>query len=434
MLKHPILPVAILLTVLISACSSSSGGTLPTASPTQVPPTQEIQPSATPIVPTETPVALPPSPTATLLPGNAIAHFPMGQEFIVTSIHMIDAKTGWAIGGFLSVGDHVLYTTDGGSTWKDVTPPQPVAPGGEMQAAVGFFQDAQTAWVTYYINGGNPVPSQAVVWRTSDGGQVWTSSEPLDLSGLSEIYDPTNMQFVAGLNGWLLAHVGVGMNHDYFVLYRSSDGGASWKRIIDPYNDTSGIQGCTKNNMLFTDATHGWLTGDCNGVKAGVLLYKTTDSGLTWQEVTLPEPTDYPGLFSQEAQVYCGSYDPFFFSNDLGHLSVNCHDYSGTQVTYSYYLYTTRDGGNTWTSTSYPGQSLYFFSADIGWALAAKIQRTTDGGKTWSPISDVSWNAQFDFVSDQIGWAIARADNEVALVRSENGGARWTMLVPKVGQ
>jgi photosystem II stability/assembly factor-like uncharacterized protein len=434
MIKKLSLPILLSLMILaLAGCATTGGQVVVTSMPTSLPPTQTEAPSATPIPPTETPTAVPPTATATTPPVNTIQHYPSGQAFTVTDIHMVDANVGWAIGGFLSAGDHVLYTTDGGSTWKDVTPPEPETASGDIQAATGFFQDAQTAWVTYAINGGTPVPSQAVVWHTSDGGTTWQPSQPLDLSGLSEIYVPGVLQFVAGQNGWLLVHVGVGMMHDYVVLYRSSDSGASWTRILDPYND-GGIQSCSKNNMLFTDATHGWLTGDCGGVKAGALLFKTTDAGSTWQEVTLPAPANAPGLFDVNTQVACGSYDPFFFSNDLGHLGVRCNNYTVTPNTLSYYVYTTQDGGSTWTSAVYPGEALYFISADTGWALSLKIQRTTDGGATWTPISDVTWTAQMDFISDQIGWGVARADNEEALVKTDNGGAHWTILTPTVGQ
>jgi len=345
---------------------------------------------------------------------------------------MIDANSGWALGGLGSVGDHVFLTSDGGNTWKDVTPLEEEAISGAGKFAVGYFQDTQTAWVTYSINGGNPVPTQPFVWHTSDGGATWQASQPLDVTGLSEFFTPSDLQFIAGQDGWLLVHVGVGMNHDYVVIYRSSDAGVSWTRILDPYND-GGIQSCSKSSMLFTDATHGWLSGDCNGVKAGVLLFNSTDAGSTWQEVTLPAPANAPALFDVNTQVACGAYDPFFFSNDLGHLSVRCGNFSGAQITYTYYIYTTQDGGSTWTAASYPGNILYFFSADTGWAVAPKIHRTTDGGVSWTPISDVSWSAELDFVSEQIGWGIAVANTQEALVKTTDGGSHWTILVPAVG-
>ena len=432
MIKKIVFPVLIILGLLSSGCSPSSGQNLPTSLPTGVSPTQTAPAPVTPLPASETPTSVPPTETATPSPENPIQHFASGQEFTVTSIHMIDATTGWALGSLVGVGDHVLTTADGASTWKDVTPPEEQATNADRKLAIGFFQDAKTAWVTYAIFTGSPVPTRAVVWRTSNGGTTWQASQPLDLTGLTEIYEPSDLQFVAGQAGWLLVHVGVGMNHDYVAIYRTADGGASWSRVIDPYTD-GGIQSCTKTSMLFTDASHGWLTGDCNGVKAGALLYKTIDAGSTWQEVTLPEPPSYPGLFSNESMVACGSYNPFFFKNDIGHLSVNCHDFQGTQITLSYYLYTTQDGGNTWTSTSYSGEGIYFFSMEVGWALSNKIQLTTDGGKTWKPISDVSWTPQMDFVSEQLGWAVAIAGEEVGLVKTDNGGAKWTLLIPTVG-
>jgi photosystem II stability/assembly factor-like uncharacterized protein len=350
----------------------------------------------------------------------------------VTSINMIDANLGWAIGGLADPGDHVLYTEDGGLTWTDLTPPEEVAPDGDHKTATGYFQDAQTAWVIYSFTSGI-TPAQSVVWRTLDGGLTWLVSQPLDITNLSEFYNPSHLQFVNGQTGWLMVHVGVGMNHDYFVLYRSSDSGLTWERLLDPYNDSSGIMSCSKTGMLFTDATNGWLTGDCHGVAAGVLLFKSSDGGITWERMSLPDPATAPGLFS-DMLAACGSYDPFFFSNDLGHLAVNCTYYDHDPITYQYFVYSTQDGGSNWTSSTYPGESLYFFSANTGWALAKKIHRTSDGGLTWKAISNVTWSAEdIDFVSERIGWLVARAEEAIALVKTTVGGAHWAMLVPMVG-
>ena len=435
--KITLASLMILISLSLAGCSTPATVEPATLILTSFPPTQTVSPSATPMPPTVTPTPEPP--TATAPPVNAIPHFPTGQEFTVTSIHMIDASIGWATGGLVNVGDHVLRTADGGATWADLTPPEEAAPDGERKTATGYFQDAQTAWVVY-SNISGITPTQSVVWRTQDGAKSWQSSQPLDVTDLTEFYNPSNLQFVNGQSGWLMVHVGVGMNHDYIVLYRSSDGGLTWERVADPYEDTNGIMACGKTGMLFTDATHGWLTGDCHGVAAGVLLFKTSDGGSTWERVSLPDPIGVPGLFG-DMLAACGSYDPFFFSNDLGHLGVNCMNYIQDPPTYQYYLFSTQDGGSTWTSSTYPGEALYFVSESTGWAISKKIQRTSDGGLTWTAMSNVSWtllsdvtsSAQVDFINEQIGWGIARAGEEMALVKTTDGGKRWAMLVPRVG-
>jgi photosystem II stability/assembly factor-like uncharacterized protein len=359
-----------------------------------------------------------------------IEHYPNGQEFTVTFINMIDENNGWALGGLDNVGEHVLKTQDSGFTWTDLTPPEPAPAAGDRKVASGFFLDGTHAWVIYTYTSG-VTPAQPIVWRTQDGGLSWQASLPLDVNNLSEFYGMPSMQFVDKQNGWLLVHVGAGMNHDYVVLYHSQDGGVSWSRIVDPYNDASSIMSCSKTGMLFTDATHGWLTGDCHGVAAGVLLYKTSDAGLTWASVTLPDPSNAPGLFTN-FQSACGSYDPYFFGNEIGHLAVNCANYDQDPISYQYYVFTTLDGGNTWLSSTYPGESLYFYNQDSGWALSSKINRTSDGGLNWKIIAQVSWSAKVDFISVEIGWAVASADNQMALVKTIDGGAHWSMLVPVV--
>lgn len=435
--KSPYLLLLSIIALFLAGCTPTGTPLSPGSSPSVLPPTQSVLPTAlsptpTPISPAATSTPLPTSPTATSSSTEVIQHFPAGQDFTVTTIDMVDSSKGWAIGGFGSVGDHILTTSDGGSTWKDVTPPQPLTADNSQQVADAFFHDANTAWVTYGFNVGYPVPTQPVIWRTTDGGADWTASQPLDVTNLAEIYSPSNLQFATDQAGWLLVHVGVGMMHDYVVIYRTSDGGSTWQRILDPFTD-GGIQSCSKSAMLFTDPTHGWLTGDCQGVKAGVLLFNSTDGGSTWAEVTLPDPQDSAGLFTDMNNA-CGSYSPYFFSNDLGYLSVQCTDYTSQQAVKHYFFYSTQDGGKTWSGASYPGASIYFFSKDTGWALATKIQLTTDGGKTWKPISDVTWSPQMDFISEQIGWAVARSPSAIALVKSVDGGATWSEVLPSVGQ
>jgi photosystem II stability/assembly factor-like uncharacterized protein len=343
---------------------------------------------------------------------------------------MIDPNTGWAIGGTGSAGDHVLNTADGGQTWRDITPPQPALAGETNNTAIGFFQTPETAWVTYYIDPTYAIPAAPVVWRTQDGGQSWQASQPLDVSGLVEIYWPSDLLFADSQNGWLLVHVGAGMSHDYVALYKTDDGGQTWKRLLDPYGD-SGIQGCGKTALLFTDAQNGWLTGDCNGVQAGVFLFQTADGGSTWQPVSLPEPETAPDIFT-DFNIACGSYSPVFFTPQFGRLVVECQNYTKNPTEVSNYLYTTQDGGVSWMSTQYPGGALIFITPEVGLSLWHDISNTQDGGQTWELVKSVSWVGQFSFVSEQIGWAVARADDQIALVQTTDGGKIWAEIHPKI--
>jgi photosystem II stability/assembly factor-like uncharacterized protein len=70
----------------------------------------------------------------------------------------------------------------------------------------------------------------------------------------------------------------------------------------------------------------------------------------------------------------------------------------------------------------------------VGWALSRDIYQTKDGGLTWEKIKTVNWDGQFDFVNEQTGFAVARSESRIALVRTFNAGRSWeslkTVLMP----
>jgi photosystem II stability/assembly factor-like uncharacterized protein len=347
---------------------------------------------------------------------------------------MQDADSGWAIGGVGRTGDHVLTTADGGQTWRDVTPPEP-APADTSLEALGYFASANSAWVTYRSQNEMVIPASARIWRTQDAGQTWQPSSPLDLQGLAEVYWPSDLVFADAQNGWLLVHVGAGMSHDYVALFHTQDGGQTWSRLLDPYGD-SGIQACQKNALVFPSAQNGWLTGDCGGVMAGAFLFQTSDAGQTWQPVTLPDPAEAPGLFS-DPNTICGTQSPVFSSPQEGRLILRCSDTTQDPYVTHYYLYATRDGGAAWASSSSPQGTLDFTSGENGWALGRDLYHTTDGGQTWNMVKSVNWDGQFSFVSDDLGWAVARAETDtailIALVQTTDGGQTWTEIHPLIG-
>jgi len=357
------------------------------------------------------------------LPGPAIVHFEPGQQFIVTHIQMINQNLGWGIGGLEGASDHVLRTGDGGSTWRDVTPPEPAPSETEAgQSAVGYFLDSQVGWVTYYRASLEPSPGRLRVWSTQDGGENWTASQPVDLEFLGTTDYPPTLGFEDAESGWLLAANGPSGMHRYPVyLLRTVDGGRNWEIAIDPF--AGGLQSCHKSGIVFADRLTGWATVAECPISAPELSI-TSDGGRTWESVPLPPPDKRPTLFETEL---CEGHSPQLLSPTEGALGVSCS--TGLLLNY---FYRTEDGGQSWQSFLYPGGTVSLTGPRTAFAFGQKIYRTEDGGQTWEHIKTVQWNGQFSFVNDQVGWAVARTGEAIALVTTTDGGLIWDLLKPTV--
>lgn len=387
------------------------------------------------VSPTETPTdetpAEPPTSTAQPPSGAPIVHFPAGQSIKITFIKMLDASAGWGIGGLNGNSDHVLRTSDGGLTWKDLTPPEPAPDDPQAhKKALGFFMDAQKAWVAFSAPDMTP-PSQAYIWYTTDGGTSW------DYSGLTEpalhieSYVPSDLSFVDAQHGWMMAHVGAGMNHDYYALLATTDGGVTWKTLISPQGDNSGTQGGSKSGLVFTTPLDGWMTVDYHGVVAIPYFFKTNDGGTTWESIDLPAPPALPNLFDQN-QGYCDMTPPTFFSVTSADLVLNCTQYMNNASTKESFLYETSDAGASWKVYAYPGGPLQFINTQTAFALGRDIQRSEDAGHTWAVVKTVNWDGQFSFVDSSTAWAVATDNGQIALVKTTDGGAAWLEIKPKI--
>ena len=361
--------------------------------------------------------------------GTPIRPLSPGQTVTITNIQMLDPTRGWAIGGVAGSEDHVLITVDGGGTWRDVTPPEPAETKDEpTKIAHGHFLDAERAWVTYSHEDIYRIPHPAVIWRTEDGGETWQASEALDFEDVAEFYVPSALYFVDDLHGWILVHLGAGMSHDYVALLRTTDGGIFWERAVEPGGEY--IQLCSKTGLVFADTQNGWLTRDCSGVVEGAFVDQTSDGGQTWSPTQLPAPINEPGLL--ETPSACGTYFPTLFSPEFGMVVVTCMKLEGDVLTPTEFLYTTMDGGRSWKTNPFPGGALWMLTSNEGWALSRNIYFTKDGGNSWTKVKTVNWDGQFSFVSKHLGWAVARNEGEIALVRTTDDGNLWVQLEPEV--
>ncbi|MFQ5615518.1 MAG: WD40/YVTN/BNR-like repeat-containing protein [Anaerolineales bacterium] len=362
---------------------------------------------------------------------NPIQRLSSGQDVIITSLRMFDETTGWAIGGIDGPGDHVLQTSDGGQTWRDVTPPEPAPTGDEPQkAANGYFLDQNTAWVSYYYIERYSADRGPIVWRTQDGGQTWQPGEPLDTdSFFLPLILPEPIQFTDPLHGWLMENLhDAGMGKNYVMLYRTVDSGATWERIVEPMSGD--LQSAGKTAMVFADAQTGVVTFD-QGAYLSPFFTLTSDGGVTWEMLFLPPPETAPNLFDE---AFCETNSPSFLSPSNLSIGVVCKTYDDEgEVRLDHFLYRTGDGGESWRTYPFPGGRLRFTSPDVVWALGGEIYRSEDGGQTWALVKTVHWDGQFSFVSETVGWAVARSGDEIALVRTTNGGERWEVVEPAIG-
>jgi photosystem II stability/assembly factor-like uncharacterized protein len=220
-----------------------------------------------------------------------------------------------------------------------------------------------------------------------------------------------------------------GMGHVYVALFRTADGGASWEILVDPHTSTD-LQACGKTGMAFRTDQTGWVTFDCGGRYDIPFLDRTADGGSTWGTLELPPPEADPDLYGQGAA--CWPHSPTLFEPGVGVLALECARWDGDTRSTEAYLYSTSDGGVSWETGPYPGGKLTLIDRDTGWALGRQIHRTTDGGRSWTLVKEVNWDGQFSFLNGELGWAVARAEEKIALVKTTDGCRTWDEIAPQV--
>lgn len=332
---------------------------------------------------------------------------PAPSATLPQQVHMIDARVGWGHAKSL-----VLRTSDGGSTWFDVTPKEV---RGAFIAGADYL-DADHGWLAV-AGGAKPL----TVYRTADGGKSWART-PTNFTSLG-----VQVQFIDVKRGWIMVHQGVAAGSEAVTLLGTDDGGATWTIVNEgtPKNTAPGRLpfGGGKTGFGFSDDKHGWVTG-YQPVEGRAYLFVTSDGGATWRATDLPLPRDH-------ARSWLSTLPPSFFSATEGLLPVTFGE-PGQPTAF----YATHDGGKTWEAGApviSPGNNSFSWSfADMKHGFATDgghLYATADGGATWA---EVSTNQSFaeagrlQFVSDQTGWAAG--DN--VLLKTTDGGKTWTPVKP----
>ena len=391
----------------------------PPATPTGLPVSATAEPLST-----ASPAPLMPELTATptLFSEPTLTHLglPVGQALTLSAIYMSDANHGWGVETY----GHIVKTIDGGGTWQDVTPGEGTF---DSHGVAAFNQE--TLWA---------VPAQLdmsnMVWRTRDGGKTWVASQSIPLG--QGRYVPLSLQFPDAKHGWLLLLVVGGAQGDHVVLYRSEDGGENWVPVSNlEEGQAQYYLPATTSTMAFFDGQTGWLGGWWGKDDPGQwMMLRTDDGGVKWGTDSLRLPA--------QRTVKCSGRPLAEMAPGSMAVDVTCLKGNDPKYKYHHIYYLSVNSGPAWHSWSLAGEflSAYFLNTNQGWMmnnsadpLKNEVWYTHDGGKTWDKVSDVNWKqAQFNFVSDRIGWAVISNGYATALVRTENGGRVWIYVRPYV--
>jgi len=345
------------------------------------------------------------------------------------TLAMVTAKSGWAVAwsgdpnSTTAVYQRLLRTSNGGKTWKDVTP----AGAGKLlhslySSTVLHVFSPRTAWlaVTREASASENGLARTQVFETGDAGRTWRASAVLRAKGY-----PVAISVAGRRDGWLLQSLGAASGQNPAAIYRSTDGGLHWRLL------TSALPAdCDKTGLTFATPVIGFISSACSG-GAGTVL-SSDDGGSTWLPASLP----YPVIAC--ASSGCQSKAPVFFGR-TGYLTVGSYPGPG-------FLLTTNDTGSTWrTLTLPPGSDPYpridFFDARHGVLMPSRSQSefdrtfyaTSNGGRTWRPLRQAKTVSRFssiEFVTPETAFAWDLNATSPALYQTVNGGATWERFVP----
>ncbi len=321
---------------------------------------------------------------------------------------------------FGAVGGGLWKTTDGGDTWAPVT-------DGQLDvASVGAVAVSETNPDIVLIGTGeacirgNIMPGDGI-YRSTDGGKTWTHVGFSGVDAIAKIrVHPTNPQivFAAVFGKYSVPSADRG-------VFKSTDGGQTWRKVLYRDDKTGAIDisiDANNPNVMYAalwEAYRKEYQMSSGGPGSG--LFKSTDGGETWPEITR-NPGLPAGMIGKIGVAVSRAN-----SNRVYALVEN--DQGG--------LFRSDDAGATWTKVneqrSIRQRAFYYThvfadpkNADVVYLENTSLFRSADGGKTMTTVSNGTHGDFHDLWIDPDNAAHLVVGNDGGGAVSKNTAGRWS--------
>ncbi|MBC5993416.1 WD40/YVTN/BNR-like repeat-containing protein [Pontibacter cellulosilyticus] len=319
---------------------------------------------------------------------------------------------------FGATGGGVWRTTDGGSTWDNIS-------DGTFGGSIGAVAVSEADPNVIYVGEGEKtvrgnVSSGHGVWKSVDAGKTWQHIGLKDSKHIGRIrIHPKNPDIV-----YVAVMGDLYKSHEERGVYKSIDGGKTWKRVLFANKDAGAvdliIDPNNSRNLYATTWNVRRTPYSLSSGGPGSGIWKSTDGGDTWKEISKNQglPKGTLGIIGvavspvNSERVYAmveAEEGGLFRSDDSGLTWKKVNDDRNLRQRAWYYTrvyadpkdedvvyvlnvsyHRSKDGGRTFESSNAPHgdhHDLWIAPEDPSRMIIADdggAQVTTDGGMNWS--------------------------------------------------